>query len=87
MREEPQFELSEHANNMLLEREISRTWVARVLAAPEATAPDRRDPVLLHAFARIPEFGGRVLCVVYNEHCTPWRVVTVYFDRRQRNRL
>jgi hypothetical protein len=49
--------------------------------------PDREDPELRHALARIPEYGDRVLRVVYNQTTVPWRIITVYFDRTQRNRL
>jgi len=41
---------------------------------------------LRHALARIAERGDRVLRVVYNASVNPPRVVTAYFDRRQRGR-
>ena len=36
-----------------------------------------------HRFARIPEFGDRVLRVVVNTNVARPRIVTVYFDRRR----
>jgi hypothetical protein len=45
---------------------------------------DRSDPTLMHAFGRIAERDDRVLHVVYNASVNPPRIVTVYFDRRQR---
>jgi hypothetical protein len=39
---------------------------------------------LTHALAKIPECGDRVLRVVYNAYVDPLRVVTAYFDRRER---
>jgi hypothetical protein len=42
-------------------------------------------PELRHALAHIPEYGGRVLRVVYNRTTIPWRIVTAYFDRKERS--
>jgi hypothetical protein len=58
-----------------------------VLAAPERTERDRSDPDLLHALGRIAERDNRVLRVVYNASMRPPRIVTVYFDRRQRGKI
>ena len=84
--EVPGYELSEHAIEVLAEREIATTWVVRVLAAPERTERDHSDPDLMHALGRIAERDNRVLRVVYNHSVQPPRIVTVYFDRRQRGR-
>jgi hypothetical protein len=81
------FTLTAHAARELARREIPVEWVARALAHPEKTESDRADPELRHALARIPEFGGRVLRVVYNDSAVPRRIVTAYFDRGQRKRL
>jgi hypothetical protein len=81
------YALTAHATTVLAERQIPLAWVARVLAAPALTEPDRDDPALRHALARIPEHGDRVLRVVYNEQTTPWRVVTAYFDRNAGRRV
>jgi hypothetical protein len=45
----------------------------------------RYMPELRHALAHIPEYGGRVLRVVYNRTTIPWRIVTAYFDRKERS--
>lgn len=58
-----------------------------MLAQPQRVEQDREDSELRHALARIPEYGDRVLRVVYNETTVPWRIITVYFDRTQRNKL
>jgi hypothetical protein len=68
-------------------REIPLEWLVRVLTEPQRTESDKEDPELRHALAPIPEYGDRVLRVVYNETTAPWRIITVYFDRTQRNRL
>jgi uncharacterized protein YuzE len=53
--EVPGYELSDHAMEVLAEREIATAWVVRVLAAPEHTQLDRSDPDLLHALGRIAD--------------------------------
>lgn len=84
--EELPFDLTAHARQVVAERGIALAWVARVLSAPERTEPDSVDAELHHALASIPEHGGRVLRVVYNRTTSPWRVVTAYFDRRERRK-
>ena len=83
---EPQYELSAHAATVIAEREIDVTWVARTLSKAGWTEADRFDPLLTHALLRIAERDHRVLRVVYNGSVNPLRVVTVYFDRRQRGK-
>jgi Domain of unknown function (DUF4258) len=85
--EEFPYELTIHAQETITAREISLEWVARTLASPQRVDPHPTDPELQSAFARIPENGDRVLRVVYNQTTRPWRIVTAYFDRTQRNRL
>jgi hypothetical protein len=78
------FELTAHARFMLTERGIDPAWVARALARPDRVVEDPSDPALRHALAAIPERDGRFLRVVYNRTTDPWRVVTAFFDRRER---
>jgi hypothetical protein len=80
------FELSEHAEQAIVKRKLRAEWIAQVLAHPDWTEPDAEDPELRHALARIPAYGDRVLRVIYNETVSPWRIVTAFFDRRQRSR-
>lgn len=79
--------LSAHAARVIAERAIDLAWVERTLGRPTWTEADEEDSELVHALARIPEHGGRVLRVIYNPNTDPWRVVTVYFDRTQRHRV
>lgn len=81
------FALTVHASRVISEREIPMAWIARVLAHPAKTEPDRDDPALRHALASISEHDDRVLRVVYNESTNPWVVITSYFDRAQRGRI
>jgi hypothetical protein len=82
----PGYELTDHAEGVMAEREIATAWVVRVLTKPERMENDRSDSTLTHALGRIAERDGRVLRVVYNASVIPPRIVTVYFDRRQRGK-
>lgn len=77
------FHMTAHARTVVAERKIHVEWIVATLKEPEDSRPDRRDPQLIHYLRTIPEFGGRVLCVVANDSALPRRVVTVFFDRRQ----
>ena len=79
--------LSAHAEVVIKERSIRREWVERVLEKPEKTEPDGADPQVTHALGRIPEYGNRVLRVIYNRGTDPVTVVTAYFDRAMRDKL
>jgi hypothetical protein len=81
---EQRYELTAHAAAVIAERDIEPAWVERVLRSPERVHADRTDPNLTHALGRIAEREQRVLRVVYNASASPPRVVTAYFDRRQR---
>ena len=77
-------EFTRHAVQVMAERAISVEWVERVLAAPAWRLPDPNDPMVERFFGRIAERDGRALRVVVNTSVTPWRVVSVFFDRSVR---
>ena len=79
--------LTQHARDVMEEREIPPDWVKKVLTSPERIEADADDPDLEHRMAHISEHGGRVLRVVLNAKSRPLRVVTVYFDRTMRRKL
>jgi hypothetical protein len=79
--------LSSHAKTVITERSIETEWLERVFSKPDKLDADPDDPELKHAFGRIAEHGNRVLRVVYNASVRPITIVTVYFDRRMRNKL
>ncbi len=81
------FVLSAHAQTVINERSIDLAWLERVLAAPERIESTREHPELRHALGRIPEHGDRVLRVIYNPSVDPVRIVTVYFDRKMKDKL
>ena len=82
-----EFTLSKHAEDTLREREIKLAWVDSAMSAPEATKRHPDDPTVIYAFRRIPEFGNRVLRVVYNQAKEPPHIVTAYFDRTAKGEL
>lgn len=81
------FVLSQHAADVMRERDIKREWIEAALASPVLRQPHETDPALRYALLPIAERDGRVLRVVYNHTIEPWKVVTVYFDRTMKGRL
>lgn len=73
-------ELSGHARDMLCERDIPEEWMWRAIETPDRT--ETGSDSNKHNVKSIPEHGGRFLRVVVNDHVTPVRVVTLFFDRR-----
>ena len=82
-----EFELSKHATESLLERQIQLKWIAKTFSQPQKVESDRLDINLEHRLLRIEEFDGRFLRVIINKSLTPPRIVTAYFDRGMKNRL
>ncbi|MBI4384765.1 MAG: DUF4258 domain-containing protein [Nitrospinae bacterium] len=81
------YELSQHALDILRERGISREWLERVILQPVLTKPDSVDGALEHRLGKIAEFDNRVLRVIVNVQVKPVRVVTAYFDRTMKGTL
>ena len=75
-------ELSKHAQEMLIERNIPEERMMRALSAPDHTeiGTDKN----IHYIKAIPEHEERFLRVIVNQQVTPQRVVTLFFDRRLR---
>ncbi|CAN5804025.1 hypothetical protein BH24CHL4_BH24CHL4_25670 [soil metagenome] len=72
------FELSNHAQTVIAERQIEEAWIHHALDAPSIIKADRSDLTLIHACSPIVEYGGRFLRVVYNPTTNLWRTVTVF---------
>ena len=81
------YDLTQHAKDVLRERCISVEWMERTLARPELVIQDPDDPSVKRHFMRIPEFGNRVLRVAVNTMVEPNRVVSVFFDRTMKGKL
>ncbi len=77
-----EYRLTSHAKKTIAERGIDRAWIERILSHPARVESDRQDRALSHALGRIPEYGDRVLRVIYNANALPWVVVTAFFDRK-----
>ena len=75
-----------HARQVMAERDISQDWVEAVLDAPGFQAAVPNDSSLVRFYGRAPERDNRVLRVVVNTTTDPWRIVSVFFDRRMRDR-
>lgn len=80
-------EYSQHAQDVMRERLIERSWVEKAVSAPVLRTPDTSDQELERFYAPIQQSEGRVLRVVVNTSSAPWRVVTVFFDRGMRVEL
>ena len=74
---------SDHAIQVIGDREIPVELVVRVVSQPTLVEPDRWDKTKSHAFATVPEFGDKVLHVVYNRDANAIKVITAFFDRRR----
>jgi hypothetical protein len=76
----PDFELSTHAKDMVIERRIPEEWVWRTIDTPRRKKTDADRNV--HYIKPIREREGRVLHIVVNPNVSPHRIVTLFFDRR-----
>ena len=83
----PVYELTQHAKDVMREREIPLEWVEKAFSGPELVEVSGANPLQERRFCRILEFGGRVLRVVVNTEFVPPRVVSVFFDRRMKGKL
>jgi hypothetical protein len=79
----PDIELSTHAKDMLIERNLTEEWVWRTIRTPDRKRRNPEDGNMHHTKA-ILETHGRILRVVVDEGFQPNRIVTVFFDRRLR---
>ena len=78
-------ELTIHARDVLLERQIPEAFLWRTIEEPDAQESGSDGNV--HYDKRIEERDGRVLHIVVNPNSDPSRIVTVFFDRRVRHRF
>jgi hypothetical protein len=78
-------ELSQHARDMLQEREIREEWMWRTVLEPDRIEVGMDGNT--HYMKAIPEHAGRFLRVVVNADVQPGRIVTLFFDRRLRRRM
>lgn len=84
MSERTELAYSKHFKDMLRERDINLAWVEHAMSEPEMT--EEHDDDTRHYLRKVPERDGRWLRVVVNTMVQPNQAVTVFFDRRLRNR-
>lgn len=80
-------EYTAHALHAIAERSIHLEWVVRAISEPDLRTDDPEDAEVERFFKRISERDNRVLRVAVNTSVSPWRVVSVFFDRGMRKRL
>jgi len=78
------FVFSQHANDMMEERNIPKKWIWRVLSESDNTFTTEDGN--LHFTKAIAEKENRILHVVVNPNVSPKRIVTLFFDRRLRSK-
>jgi len=76
------FDFSEHAYDMLTERNIKETWVRLTIEHPDKK--EFKDDNTGHYIRAIKEYGGQNLRVIMNTKVKPFMDITLFFDRRLR---
>lgn len=74
------YQLSEHANHVLEERDIKEEWVQQAIENPDRK--EEKQDRTIHFIKSIKEHEGRFLRVIVNPEVTPLRIITLFFDRR-----
>ncbi len=77
-----QYHLSQHAQDVIENRNIKGVWIDQVLNTPSLIEKVAENEVCY--FAQIESFENRCLKVVYNPQKK--LVITVYFDRGMRKK-
>ena len=79
------YKFSEHAYDILRERNIQESWVKSAMEHPDKkeTMPDGA----VHYVKRIKEFGDRYLRIVVNPNVEPKKIVTLFFERRLKRQV
>lgn len=73
-----------HAEDMLKERKFSKEEVTSVIAVHDWKEDDELETEIWYAFKR---FGKKVLRVVIKGREEPYTVITMFYDKRMRNRI
>jgi hypothetical protein len=73
--------LTKHARDNVVLYNLDPAWIEATITNPRHADHDPDDAMLLRAWRRIPERGGRVLRVVYRPAGADMVVVTAFFDR------
>ena len=73
--------LGKHTTDEMEGRGILLSYIEAALISPDRVARDATDPALSRSYKVIPEFGSRVLRVVYRREGDDLFVVTAHWDR------
>jgi hypothetical protein len=71
---------TEHAEQMLVERQIEKSWVERTVL--QFQRRDEPGDGMTHYLRAIPERDGRILRVIVDPLAELPTVITAFFDRR-----
>ena len=74
------FQFTNHAINMVSERNIQDEWISAALNQPDKIEFINNEE--LHYIKQIKENGNRFLKIVVNPFSQPKRIITIFFDRR-----
>lgn len=74
---------TKHAEDMLKERKFTKEEIIFVAENPDWRENDEQETEIWHAFKRI---GKKVLRVVIKGREEPYTVITMFYDKRLRNR-
>ena len=69
---------------MLKERSIPEEWVWRTIGEPDWKNTGKDNNI--HYFKSIAEYETRILHVVVNPNVSPQKIVSIFFDRRERTK-
>ncbi len=75
-----------HTRERLRERHILTRWIEAILEDPLIDEPDPADDGRRRCWGRVPEFGDRMLRIVYVAESDVIRVITVTPDRNRGRR-
>jgi uncharacterized protein DUF4258 len=78
------FLFTRHAEEMLVERNIERTWVEFTVLQPDALESDPRRPGVIRPSEVLQKRDGRSLRVAYVVSDYTFKILTVFFDRARR---
>jgi len=74
---------TKHAEDMLKERKFTKEEIISVMSNPDWWENDEQEAEVWHAFKRV---GKKVLRVVIKGRKEPYTVITMFYDKRLRNR-
>ncbi len=72
-----------HAEDMLKERKFTKEDIISIIGSHDWQENDEHDTEIWHAFKRI---GKKVLRAVIKGREEPYTVITMFYDKRLRNR-